>query len=424
MIRNLIFLLAITALLMQQSCASTSKSLITNTDRDKLARIAIISPPHEPITDIEGLAHNKIEGVAIGAGDSFYSHSAPAASLFAGGCSGTDEGAAFCGAAAVIWLSIFSVSSMLGGFSGAMKAPSGEEMKKAELSLAKAVHSAGIQDSLQKQIVKRAQANGRNITIVPDTEFGAIGTDEYQQLADKDIQTVLEVTLTKLNVIGTDIEIDSPLQLQMEAQVRILDIVNDQEMFSQKYLHRGKSLHLSEWLADPEVHLLPAVKNGYQSLAAKIYENVFMLYPLSSKKTLFSGISSYGLAPSHPKLSLVATVKERQPELSWQSFPQPEDLEALSEDLSKIRNVKYDLVIARGKYNVPYEVVYRREGLENNRHKLELMLMPGTKYFWSVRARFELDGEQRVTDWGVTDTRSLAMTTPSQCSYMFTTAHN
>jgi hypothetical protein len=34
-------------------------------------------------------------------------------------------------------------------------------------------------------------------------------------------------------------------------------------------------------------------------------------------------------------------------------------------------------------------------------HTLETPLEPSSLYFWTVRARFELGGQVKVTDWGV-----------------------
>ncbi len=44
-------------------------------------------------------------------------------------------------------------------------------------------------------------------------------------------------------------------------------------------------------------------------------------------------------------------------------------------------------------------MVYSRQGLPEPGHKIEAPLEPVTEYFWSVRARFELDGQTRVTPW-------------------------
>ena len=49
-------------------------------------------------------------------------------------------------------------------------------------------------------------------------------------------------------------------------------------------------------------------------------------------------------------------------------------------------------------------------------------LRPGTRYFWTMRARFTLDGVPRVTGWGATHYMARdGMTAPSRFSYRFRT---
>ena len=123
-----------------------------------------------------------------------------------------------------------------------------------------------------------------------------------------------------------------------------------------------------------------------------------------------------GLRPEYPEArskvlgSEVPFVKldSVQPTLRWESFPRPQDHEADKEGLlSRIRNVTYDLKIWRADeksaIEYPAELVYSRRGLPEPWHKLEDPLKPSTKYFWTVRARFELDGQTRITEWGVTE---------------------
>ncbi len=46
---------------------------------------------------------------------------------------------------------------------------------------------------------------------------------------------------------------------------------------------------------------------------------------------------------------------------------------------------------------VPPASVYARAGIPALSHTLEEAVQPSTKNFWTVRARFELDGQPRVT---------------------------
>ena len=94
-------------------------------------------------------------------------------------------------------------------------------------------------------------------------------------------------------------------------------------------------------------------------------------------------------------------VDSLQPTLLWEPVPRPEDHEADKEGvLKRIRNVAYDLKILRALDNYPIELIYARQGLPEPSHSIEEPLEPSTKYFWTIRARFELDGHSRVIAWG------------------------
>jgi hypothetical protein len=117
-----------------------------------------------------------------------------------------------------------------------------------------------------------------------------------------------------------------------------------------------------------------------------------------------------GLRPLAPEpYSHAPKLHSLQPELRWESFPRPTDLQADRGGwVSRVRDVTYDLRIWRGSRDphghqevYPAELVYSRTALAMPEHLVELPLAPDTQYLWSVRARFELDGQPRVTPWGV-----------------------
>jgi hypothetical protein len=106
-----------------------------------------------------------------------------------------------------------------------------------------------------------------------------------------------------------------------------------------------------------------------------------------------------------------------QPRLQWEAFPRPEDLKADKEgSLGSARSVTYELRIWRAEREVPgvcqalswtnpcvfpTELVYARGGLVEPVHTVEAPLAPDTLYVWTVRARFDLNGRPRVTQWAV-----------------------
>ncbi len=117
-----------------------------------------------------------------------------------------------------------------------------------------------------------------------------------------------------------------------------------------------------------------------------------------------------GLRPLYPEASTGwAEVETLRPTLRWEKFPRPRDLKTGGGEPAKgVRNVTYELRIWRGDRRRPLELVFQRKGLTAPEHQLAKPLAPGTRYFWTVRARFESGGNPRVLEWGVRR-RSLGM---------------
>jgi len=101
----------------------------------------------------------------------------------------------------------------------------------------------------------------------------------------------------------------------------------------------------------------------------------------------------------NPEIAFV-TVDSLQPILKWEPFPRPQDRVA-DKFMERVSTITYDLQIWRiGENGQPAELVYERNGLAVPYHKIETPLLSSREYLWSVRARFDLDGKPRVTEWG------------------------
>jgi hypothetical protein len=143
-----------------------------------------------------------------------------------------------------------------------------------------------------------------------------------------------------------------------------------------------------------------------------------------------------GLASLDPPLEqyrrFTHTVDSLQPLLGWEAFPRAKDREADREEIIRqITEVTYDLRVwetphqnlpprqHRGPKGVITDVwdeppglfegelnpIYVRTGLSTPSHRIERPLKPATYYMWTIRARFLLKGQPRVTDWGQEITR-------------------
>ena len=100
-----------------------------------------------------------------------------------------------------------------------------------------------------------------------------------------------------------------------------------------------------------------------------------------------------GLKPiDPPAVTGWPTVTSTQPTLRWAALPPH------SKD-GGISHVRYELRIWREDHGRPVALVYRRRDLEITTHTLEDALRPASNYYWTVRARFQLNGEGRVSPW-------------------------
>lgn len=373
-----------------------------------LGRVAIVAGTDAPEIKFEGFARDKVEGAAVAGGLTLLNC---VALLGSSTCAGP-----YCGGFFVLWLGFCGAASLVGGAVGASSAQSAAAVRSAEQKLRAALDANAIQESLRQQIEAAARAHGAQPAVRTDAD------------------TLIEATLVKAGTGGAGI--DAPIGLYMQARVRVLRAADGAELYRAQYVHHGARLKLAEWAGGGGERLLRALDAGYATLAAHIADSVYLLYPFPSQEPGSAGILSaaFGLAPVEPATRGTATgasLSERfewtgvgslQPTLRWEAFPRAVDVAAASAEMSRVRNVSYELVIARERNLAPAETVYRRSGLPRPEHRLETPLEPRAHYFWAVRARFELDGRPRVTGWSSTNYFARdSVTAPSAASYRFRT---
>lgn len=411
---------------LQSGC--TSVTPLPTDHQVKLGSLAIVSAHRQAEIEFEGFPHSKVEGAAKNAASVFGNC---IGGVLDGGCSGD-----FCGPALIIGLGLCSVIGVVGGVAGAVMASDSDSIEMAKADISTVMQARAIQEALRKEVATLAFAYDQELVSVSETRaYAASSTQDYSILATDGIDTVLEVALTKAGTQGKSIR--GPIQVYMQAHVRLVRTRDNQEVYSADYTYLGERLNLKEWLTNNGQLLLQALERGYVILGSHIYDSIFLLYPFPKPSTQWAGSMSeaFGLMPHEPELggwlrgdNLIyqdidwKTAKGRRPTFRWQEFPRDVDIKAAPEDMERIRNVRYDLVIAQEQNMTPGKIVYRRDGLTGTEHKIQKTLKANTSYFWTVRANFEFDGRQRVTEWGSTDYRKAGwLTSPSSWSYRFKT---
>ena len=374
-----------------QGCASPPPDVRHQAD---LGAIAVVAGTEKPEVSFRGFPRSKAEGAALGAGYMFLH------------CNATLPptcGGAMCGAVMVVWLGVCGTGMVVGAVAGAAATPSGTTVRESEVTMEGALQTNAMQEALREQVIGAFSTRGRRPV----------------ELASADTLAVVSLSKVRLN---------AEQQLYMHATVRLLRRSDWVELSTTQYVHTGPRYTLEAWSENDGERLLAALKAGYESLGAHIHDSVFLLYPFPDREwqpgSIF--VAAYGLAPLEPALIgrflTISRVESLQPTLRWQAFPRAQDLAAAPRDMARVENVSYDIVIARNQDLAPTEIVYRREALSRPEHTLEAPLAAGTEYFWTVRARFELEGRERVTSWGYTEHEHRERwTVPSRFSYRFRT---
>jgi hypothetical protein len=397
--------------------------------QEHLGQVTVISLEQVPELKFEGFVRGKGTGAVIGGGGAF---AACLGGMGGGGCSGS-----MCGAAFILMLGICGIAGLVGGVVGAATAPSADQVATSESLMARTFEVRTIQTSVRQAVEDAARAAGVKLTQLPEEDIRAVSANQdYRSLAILGIDTVLETALTKAGTAG--IGINDPSTAYMQVHVRLVDTHSNTEKYSNDFLYYGRRLDLAGWSANQAKPLIDELNKGYRTLGTHIYENIFELYSLPDRERRSAGCvmsSAFGLAPINPPTRGALTgdrfigakfewyaADGLRPRFKWEAFPRPGDVAAAPEEMKQVSNVRYDLLVANEENMAPGEIIYRQEGLQSPEHVINLSLRSDARYFWTVRARFDLDGRSRVTEWGSTHFAVREkITAPSQYSYRFRT---
>lgn len=313
-------------------------------------------------------------------------------------CSGGGGDGSLAGLAVVI---LFDVGCDVISTSHAQR--KAEAIKKLDAGMAPTMADNVLRKSMHDAVVDAVRSDGIRLADDPSMETGNLSEDEpdYHALAARHVDTVLEITLSQLfneprqwdQWGGGKMNLDPRLPLEMIAHVRLIKTRDNSTVVSEDFAYRGKRYKYSEWGANHGERLAQAMKPGLDQLGSDISDRLFLLYPFAQRK---ANAAYCGLAPLAPVDNKADGLS---PLLSWESFPRESDVSVAPDDMKRVRHVRYDLLVATGGNGETPTALYRADGLKETSLRLPMKLKPDTRYFWSVRARFELDGRTRVTEW-------------------------
>jgi hypothetical protein len=114
-----------------------------------------------------------------------------------------------------------------------------------------------------------------------------------------------------------------------------------------------------------------------------------------------------GLRPEYPPVEKrwnslfpeFVEVDTLAPTFRWQPFNIALVAASTPQGDACIDNVTYEIRIWQTASGGTGRLVYAREELTAAEHRIEQPLHAGTRYAWSVRAHFEVNGRHRITEW-------------------------
>jgi hypothetical protein len=293
------------------------------------------------------------------------------------------------------------IGAVVGGALGTTAAVPKDEAEKIEATIRNHIVEHKIQETFAENVLKTC-------LILTSYRFdflagqGSTSSDQkldYIQLKGKGFDTALEISAKKVGFEGGEGKNPS-IAFFMIVHTRLVRTSDGKEIHSREFHYKSEEHKFDDWANDNARIFREEFYRCYEDLSKRIAEELFLLSDFSIK----SGNDLCGLRPMYPEIRYnfwkkniqFVEADSLQPTLRWEPFPKSKDK---TEQLGRISDVTYELKIWRVDDNSPVELVYNRKGLQNSSHKIERPLTPLTRYFWSVRAGFKLDGHYRQTRW-------------------------
>jgi hypothetical protein len=440
------------AVLMAQlaGCASTAGSSKQSEYRERpdysggdwqqapagLSKVALVNVLAAPAVEKVDLGITRGEGAAAGA--------AGGALLFGAQPLALCVDPLACALAIVLLPAFVIGGAIVGAAGGAVSGNPADELAKAEANARAMLDSAYLQGKILERIHEYGSENLNLQFIRVPTADPRILADkpDYSVLKRDGIDAVLEIQLVRITFEEA---------LGMEARARLTSPNAGVVISDARYEVVSDRRSVEEWTADGAVALSTVVASALDTLAEDIVdENFLLFYPRdpvgecvadhSKPQSLLSGaippvaefsesevVPHYSLKPLYPRLGRCVLCGENpftdqshramnnlefvkvdstHITLRWESFPRPWDLVGAGGNAHVITDTSYDIRVFEAgeaansqRVLVPAQQVYSVRGLHENYHKLGSELAPCKDYFWTVRARFKLDGRARVTEW-------------------------
>lgn len=248
---------------------------------------------------------------------------------------------------------------------------------------------------------------------------------QYQARTTDAHGSLLELSLLQIRYAGSG-RLDDPMCLSMSARGRKIDAATGTVIDELTFTRIIECQMIQYWLADGGELFSTALENGYQILAEHLIDKLYLIYRSPPMTGEMAGtkrsIPEFVLAPIAPRapdiyLDFRGIAKQDKhlqgwggmhfvdidsltPTFIWEAFPRWFDM-----PMSDFADVSYDIRIFESRVHhslfvaEPSTLLREVTGLIEPRYSTLSALQPCHRYFWTIRARFDLHGIRRVTEW-------------------------
>lgn len=320
------------------------------------------------------------------------------------------------------------IGSTIGAVKGTYESGQLEALKKEKGTIQVRLNTHGVYAKLQDISVDYARENQIDASCVEKSDelYKEDNTVDYAFLAARGIDTAIEFEVNEVLLDETGI-VDVPVNITLQVKSKLIRTADGTTLDTAERKTISRVHNYEEWVANDFALLSKEFDQLLETVARSIVdEQLLVYYPSFSKEPtdaknavgnekLKRDAPYYVLRALYPEPTFrfgdireaflenyrhvvelsfhtFTLIKEQQPIFRWESFPWTFD--QVSQE--RFSDIVYDLEI----YEFGGSLVYARRGLKETKHQVEDVLKRDTKYVWTVRARFKLDGKTRVTEWG------------------------
>jgi len=336
------------------------------------------SASREKLVDSAGMARGPLDGAMTAGGTGFKAGLATGYVL-------VPIGMAMCvvpSPACLVGLGVLAAGTaapIVGGVSGAiggvLLAESEETIRKSEAAVGKAAATERPREIISDHIVQTITRHGANAFRVSAPSVPLPAVERVNSLLDTELVGVSLAPGAKRAA-----DINPPFRLSMIMQSRVRRRHDGVELAARSVSYQSKERSLAQW-ADNDARLFRAeLRAASIRMAEEMVDVLVLLYPESVEPLL------------PPDGAQVPALK---PTLGWEPLPVQENEPAGGGGTSSpIQATEYELRVSYGS-----EIVYQRAGLHEVNHEIGESLLSCRDLQWRVRARFELAGKVRVSQW-------------------------